>query len=180
MCITSHMACYVALHNTSSHIYCIAHRGFLIGLGRKDGKHLSRITGSRFRQTSLVRFNVGSVSSNNPLGRPASGQRHRSLCQSGGLFGDHAQCLRLRFRSARKKLHHPQMHNSLGLDTKHCSVAGDLHPVLEQHVPPRSYLMQEEGQSQLALFVPCSDGDAPIKRALPVAVLESKLSDGDL
>ena len=27
---------------TSSHIYCIAHRGFLIGLGCKEGKHLSR------------------------------------------------------------------------------------------------------------------------------------------
>ena len=38
-------------------------------------------------------------------------------------------------RSACKKLHHPQMHNLLRLDTKHCRVAGDLHPVREQHVP---------------------------------------------
>jgi hypothetical protein len=28
------------------------------------------------------------------------------------------------------------MHNLLHLDTKHYSVAGDLHPVREQHVPP--------------------------------------------
>jgi hypothetical protein len=27
------------------------------------------------------------------------------------------------------------MHNLLRLETKHCCVAGDLHPVLEQYVP---------------------------------------------
>ena len=119
------------------------------------------IAKGRFRQTSPVRFNVGPISPNNPLGRPAASQRHRSLCQRGGFFGDHAQCLRLGLRSTCKKLHHPQMNNLLCLDTKHCSVAGDLHPVREQRVPSADYLLLE-GQSQPALFVPRSDGDAPI------------------
>jgi hypothetical protein len=122
---------------------------------------IPRLLTARFRQTSPIRFNVSSVSSNNPLGRPAAGQRHRSLCQRGGLFGDHAQCLRLGLRSTCKKLHHPQMNNLLCLDTKHCSIAGDLHPVREQRVPSADYLLLE-GQSQPALFVPRSDGDAPI------------------
>ena len=122
---------------------------------------ITRLLTTRFRQTSPVRFNVSSVSSNNPLGRPAASQRHRSLCHRGGLFGDHAQCLRLGLRSTCKKLHHPQMNNLLCLDTKHCSVAGDLHPIREQRVPSADHLLLE-GQSQPALFVPRSDGDAPI------------------
>ena len=111
-----------------------------------------RLLTARFRQTSPVRFNVGSVSSNNPLGRTTAGQRHRSLGQSGGLFGDHAQCLRLGFRSSRKKFHHPQLHDSLGLDTQHCSVAGDLYPILDQHVPPRTICSRKDNLSQRCSF----------------------------
>jgi hypothetical protein len=47
------------------------------------------------------------------------------------------------------------MHNLLHLDTKHCSVAADLHPVREQHVPSADYLV--ERQSPPALFVPRSE-----------------------
>lgn len=137
-----------------------SHLGWRPKQGQSNGQKPGLLK-ARFRQTSPVRFNVSSVSSNNPLGRPAAGQRHRSLCHRGGLFGDHAQCLRLGLRSTCKKFHHPQMNNLLCLDTKHCSVAGDLHPVREQRVPSADYLLLE-GQSQPALFVPRSDGDAPI------------------
>ena len=139
-----------------------SHLGWRSKQGQSNGQRPGLLT-ARFRQTSPVRFNVGTVSSNNPLGRSAAGQRHRGLCERGGLFDDHAQCLRLGLRSTCKKLHHPQMNNLLCLDTKHCSVAGDLHPVREQRVPSADYLLLE-GQSQPALFVPRSDGDAPIWR----------------
>lgn len=125
------MACYGALHNSWPN--ALLHRTRTTCLNKWTEAGIAN--GLRFRQTSPVRFNVASVSSNNPLGRPAAGQRHRSLCKRGGLFCDHAQCLRLSFRSACKKLHHPQLHNLLRLDTKHCRVAGDLHPVPEQYVP---------------------------------------------
>ena len=42
---------------------------------------------------------------------------------------------------------------SIAASTKHCRVAGDLHPVREQHVPSAESSV-EEGQSQTPLFVP--------------------------
>ena len=150
---------YAALHNGPANVYSW-HLGWFSKQGQSNGQRPGLLK-ARFRQTPPVRFNVGTVSSNNPLGRSAAGQRHRSLCERGGLFGDHPQCLGLGLRSPCKKLHHPQMHNLLCLDTKHCSVAGDLHPVREQRVPSADYLLLQ-AQSQPALFVPRGDGHAPI------------------
>jgi len=49
------------------------------------------------------------------------------------------------------------MHDLLCFKSKHCCVAGDLYPILEQYVPPSDSLVQE-GQSQPALFVPRGRG----------------------
>jgi hypothetical protein len=44
------------------------------------------------------------------------------------------------------------MHNLLCLESKHCCVAGDLYPILEQYVPPRDSLCRKDNLSQHCLF----------------------------
>jgi diadenosine tetraphosphatase ApaH/serine/threonine PP2A family protein phosphatase len=55
------------------------------------------------------------------------------------------------------------MHNLLCLESKHCCVAGDLYPILEQYVPPRDSLCRKDNLSQHCLFR-VGEGDAPIER----------------
>jgi hypothetical protein len=55
------------------------------------------------------------------------------------------------------------MHDLLCLQSKHCCVAGDLYPILEQYLPPTDSPVQE-GQSQPAFFVPRGPGSTPIER----------------
>src|SRR6187455_2871014 len=59
------------------------------------------------------------------------------------------------------------MHNLLGLESKHCCVAGNFYPILEQMFL-RVTVWVQEGQSQPALFVPRGRGRCANRTRLDV------------